>query len=100
MDYTEIAESLVKTVEDSTIKTILTQLNNLINKGILKVKKHEGKFFRKSDSDKLEFGNEIELELDSSEYIKTLELQNDKLVGENKHLRQLIKTMSQIAGEA
>jgi hypothetical protein len=100
MDYTEIAESLIKTVEDSTVKTILSQLEHLINKGILKVKKNEGKFFRKSDGGKLEFGNEIELELDSSEYIKKLELQNDKLIGENKHLRQLIKTLSQIAGEA
>jgi predicted transcriptional regulator len=100
MDYTEIAESLIKTVEDSTVKTIHSQLEHLINKGILKVKKNEGKFFRKSDGGKLEFGNEIELELDSSEYIKKLELQNDKLIGENKHLRQLIKTLSQIAGEA
>jgi hypothetical protein len=100
MDYTEIAESLIKTVEDSTVKTILSQLEHLINKGILKVKKNEGKFFRKLDGGKLEFGNEIELELDSSEYIKKLELQNDKLIGENKHLRQLIKTLSQIAGEA
>jgi len=67
MDYTEIAESLIKTVEDSTVKTILSQLEHLINKGILKVKKNEGKY---------------------------------KLIGENKHLRQLIKTLSQIAGEA
>lgn len=95
-----MTKSLVETIEDSTIKTMLNKLEYLIDKGILKVKKGEGKFFRKLDSDRLHFYNEIELELDSSEYIKKIELENDKLIGENKHLRQLIKTMSEIAGKS
>lgn len=30
---------------------------------------------------------------------KTLEFENDKLIGENKYLRDIIKAMSKIAGE-
>lgn len=92
-------DNLAKEVEKETISSMLGQLRSLVEQGILKVKTGEGKFFHKLDSTKIHYGNSIELSIDASDYIKKLELTNDKLIGENKHLKELIKTMSVIAGE-
>ncbi len=94
---TELTDKLVKIVEDQTIQTVLDGLNELLDRDILVIKKGEGKLFLDEASDKILFKNEIKLELNAQDYINRVELENDKLVGENKRLKDIIKTMTDIA---
>lgn len=99
MDYTNALDSLAKTVEEETIKSMLKQLNNLVNANILTIKTGDKNFFYDKDSAIIKYENCIEIQANDKEYIQKLEFQNDKLIGENKRLRELIKTMAEIAGE-
>lgn len=94
---TELTDKLVKIVEDQTIQNVLDGLNELLDRDILVIKKGEGKLFLDEASDKILFKNEIKLELNAQDYINRVELENDKLVGENKRLKDIIKTMTDIA---
>lgn len=96
MDYMDSLDILAKTVEQKTISSVLSQLNSLVEKGILTVKTGEGKFFKKQDDAKIHYENIVELSFDSSEYIKNLETANDKLIGENKYLRDLFNNIQNI----
>jgi hypothetical protein len=105
-DYWEFAEMSIeslsevqKTIKQTVTKEILAQLNHLVSKGLLTVVTKEGKFVRDGNTDQVIYHPEVEFQVNDKEYIEKLELQNDKLIGENKYLRQLIKNMSQISLE-
>ena len=105
-DYWEFAEMSIESLSDAqkiikqnVTKEILTQLNHLVSKGLLTFVVKDGKFVRDGNSDKVAYHPEIEFQVNDKEYIEKLELQNDKLIGENKYLRQLINNMSQISLE-
>lgn len=85
----ELSASIAKDVQNE----ILSQLNYLVSRGLLEVEYGPLVMTQDPTSNSLNVSKSVNLVLKEKEYIDKLELENDKLIGENLKLKEMIKAM-------
>lgn len=86
---TDVASDVSKMCDDK----LMTQLEWLVKRGILIVKKSEGKFLQMADNGKISYHQEIELCVQDKEYIEKLEAENAQLKNTIETFRNVLKGM-------
>lgn len=99
MNITESLYGLEKEIREETVRTVMRELNHLIGSGLLVVNQSQGTFVHSPVTDNVCYYPEIKIEVKDKEHISKLELENSRLIGENKHLRDMIKSMSEVAAQ-
>lgn len=99
-NLSDVTKELTDKVAASTEESILSQLNYLISKGLLEVEHGPLVMTEDTINREVKVSRSVTLSLKDQEYIEKLERENDKLIGENLKLKEMIKAMVDIAGNA
>jgi len=85
------AEKVAKVVGEAREKSILSQLNDFISRGLIDVQVKGQQFVMAHDSPAIEYREVVELVLKDKEYIEKLEKENTELKAYVEEIRSLLK---------
>jgi hypothetical protein len=84
------AEKVAKVVGEARERSILSQLNDFISRGLIETKIGGTQFVMAHDSATIEYREVVELVLKDKEYIEKLEKENAELKGYVEEVRNLL----------
>lgn len=85
------AEKVARIVGEAREKSILSQLNDFISRGLIEVRIKGTQFVMAHDSATVEYREVVELVLKDKEYIEKLEKENAELKSYAEEIKKLLK---------
>ena len=93
----DITQELTDKISKSVQEEILGQLNYLVNRGLLEVQYGDLVLTNDATTNNVQVQRSVNLVLKDKEYVERLERENDKLIGENQRLKEMIQAMVGVA---